>query len=186
MAEISSDANRPVYALGAEEAAARLEVDPARGLSAAEAAERLRRDGPNQLEEGAKEPRWKAFLRQYQDFMQIILLAAAVGSVIVDDLSSAIILVLLTVANAVMGLRQESKAEESIAALRKLMKESARASLSYVRSQWAELNLEKQALSCGVHIHVPAGAGKRLFERLASASVARLDRDRREPVHVQR
>ena len=39
-----------------------------------------------------------------------------------------------------------------------VMKESARAAQSFVRSQWAELDLEKQALACGVHIHVPAGA----------------------------
>ncbi len=39
-----------------------------------------------------------------------------------------------------------------------VMKESARTAQSLVRSQWAELDLEKQALACGVHIHVPAGA----------------------------
>ncbi len=39
-----------------------------------------------------------------------------------------------------------------------VMKESAKTAQSFVRSQWAELNLEKQALECGVHLHVPAGA----------------------------
>ena len=39
-----------------------------------------------------------------------------------------------------------------------VMKESARTAQSFVRSQWAELNLQKQAMECGVHIHVPAGA----------------------------
>lgn len=39
-----------------------------------------------------------------------------------------------------------------------VMKESARAAQSYVRSQWAELDLKKQAMACGVHIHVPSGA----------------------------
>ena len=39
-----------------------------------------------------------------------------------------------------------------------VMKESARAAQSFVRSQWAELDLKKQAMECGVHIHVPAGA----------------------------
>ncbi len=42
--------------------------------------------------------------------------------------------------------------------LGEVMKESARAAQSYVRSQWAELDLRKQAMACGVHIHVPAGA----------------------------
>jgi ATP-dependent Lon protease len=39
-----------------------------------------------------------------------------------------------------------------------IMKESVRTAQSCVRSQWAELNLEKQAMDCGVHVHVPAGA----------------------------
>jgi ATP-dependent Lon protease len=42
--------------------------------------------------------------------------------------------------------------------LGEVMKESARTAQNCVRSKWAELNLEKQALACGVHIHVPAGA----------------------------
>ena len=39
-----------------------------------------------------------------------------------------------------------------------VMKESARTAQSYIRSQWAELDLHRQALECGIHIHVPAGA----------------------------
>ncbi|MCP4193054.1 MAG: endopeptidase La [Planctomycetaceae bacterium] len=39
-----------------------------------------------------------------------------------------------------------------------IMKESAQTAQSFVRSQWAELNLQKQAMECGVHVHVPAGA----------------------------
>jgi len=42
--------------------------------------------------------------------------------------------------------------------LGEVMKESARTAQNCVRSKWAELDLEKQALACGVHIHVPAGA----------------------------
>jgi magnesium-transporting ATPase (P-type) len=55
-----------------------LDVDPVRGLSAGEAAERLRTQGPNKLAGAKKESGFHAFLRQYQDFMQIILLGAAV------------------------------------------------------------------------------------------------------------
>lgn len=39
-----------------------------------------------------------------------------------------------------------------------VMKESAKTAQSFIRSQWAELNIDKQALSSGVHLHVPAGA----------------------------
>ena len=58
----------------AGEAAQRLEVDAAEGLSSEEAARRLERDGPNRLAEARREPRWKAFLRQFKDLLIIILL----------------------------------------------------------------------------------------------------------------
>src|SRR5687768_3130215 len=54
-----------------------LGVDPDRGLSAEEAASRLASHGPNRLTGGKTEPGWRAFLRQYEDFMQVILLVAA-------------------------------------------------------------------------------------------------------------
>ena len=47
-----------------------LQVDPAKGLSTAEAQQRLQQYGPNHLAEKKKEPGWQAFLRQYQDLMQ--------------------------------------------------------------------------------------------------------------------
>jgi Ca2+-transporting ATPase len=49
----------------AAEVAGVLEVDPAQGLSTAEAKARLASQGPNRLAEGAKEPGWRALLRQY-------------------------------------------------------------------------------------------------------------------------
>ncbi|HEX5879625.1 MAG TPA: cation-transporting P-type ATPase, partial [Actinomycetota bacterium] len=58
--------------------AAELGVAPERGLSGAEAASRLASHGPNRLTGAKKESALQAFVRQYQDFMQIILLAAAI------------------------------------------------------------------------------------------------------------
>ena len=58
-----------------DQVARELGVDPARGLSAEEARSRLESHGPNRLAGGKKEPGWRAFLRQYEDFMQVILLA---------------------------------------------------------------------------------------------------------------
>ncbi len=55
-----------------------LKVDPKVGLSSAEAEARLKQYGPNELAEKKKEPGWQAFLRQYKDFMQMLLLGAAV------------------------------------------------------------------------------------------------------------
>jgi P-type Ca2+ transporter type 2C len=126
MPEIASE-SRAWHGLDVGQVAQELDVTPERGLSGAEVAERLGRVGPNRLAEKKKESGWHAFLRQYQDLMQIILLAAAVVNVVVTGVwSTTVVLVLLTVFNAVLGLRGESKAEASLAALSETMKNIAR------------------------------------------------------------
>src|SRR5512139_3067208 len=106
------------YSLSPEAVAQQLKVDPAKGLSAAEAQQRLQQYGPNQLAAKKKESGWQAFLRQYKDFMQILLLGAAiVNQVFTGELGTTLVLVGLTIFNAVLGMRGESKAEASLAAL---------------------------------------------------------------------
>ena len=68
------------YALAPSDVTDRLNVDPTTGLSGAEAASRLAGVGPNKFAEVAVEPRWRAFVRQYRDPMQIVLLVAGIGS----------------------------------------------------------------------------------------------------------
>ena len=110
------------YQLSADEACRRLEVDPATGLTEAEVVERRQRYGPNKLAEEAKEPGWRAFLRQYRDLMQLVLVGAAVVSIVaLQDVSTGVVVLGLTVLNAVMGLHQEGKAAESVAALREML-----------------------------------------------------------------
>ena len=64
----------PWHTLSAEEVLQAEEADPQYGLSSAEAASRTDRFGPNTLAAGRAEPRWRAFIRQYSDPMQIVLL----------------------------------------------------------------------------------------------------------------
>src|SRR5262245_14686610 len=102
------------YSIDGSEVARSLGVDPTQGLAAAEAASRLTSYGRNKLAEGKKESGIQAFLRQYADFMQIILLGAAViNALVTDEAGTTILLAGLTVMNAVIGLRQEAKAERS-------------------------------------------------------------------------
>src|SRR5512136_2971876 len=111
------------YNLDVEAVAKELQVDPVQGLSASEVQKRLQKYGPNKLAGKKKEPGWQAFLRQYRDFMQILLLGAAIINVIfTQDVRTSLLLVVLTVVNAVMGLNGESKAEASLASLEKMMK----------------------------------------------------------------
>jgi Ca2+-transporting ATPase len=127
VAEVGAERPPNWYGLGAEEACRRLDVDPAVGLSAAAVEERRAQYGPNKLAEEAKEPAWRAFLRQYEDLMQLVLVGAAVVSIVaLQDVSTGLVVLGLTVVNALMGLHQEGKAAESVAALREMLIMTAR------------------------------------------------------------
>ena len=76
------------------EACARLDVEPRSGLDAAEVERRRAEVGPNRLAEGEKEPGWRAFLRQYRDLMQLVLLGAAVVSIVaLQEWSTGLVIV---------------------------------------------------------------------------------------------
>src|SRR4051812_27685841 len=98
------------YARSPHAVAEAVGVAPGTGLSSATAAERLRANGPNALPEERRKPGWQRFLEQYRSYMQIILIAAAIVSVVIAEWGTALLLVVLTVLNAVVGLRQEGKA----------------------------------------------------------------------------
>ena len=104
MTESSTVDAPPWHARPAAEAIRELDVDQREGLASAEAARRLDRYGPNRLAEAPKEPRWRAFLRQFQDLLIVILLVAAVVSLVVSrewETPAAIAFVVLL--NAVIG-----------------------------------------------------------------------------------
>lgn len=118
----SAERSTDWYRLSADEACRRLDVDSAAGLSAAEVLERRHRYGSNRLAEEATEPGWRAFLRQYRDLMQLVLVGAAVVSIVaLQDVSTGVVVLGLTVVNALMGLHQEGKAADSVAALRQML-----------------------------------------------------------------
>ncbi|HEU4319666.1 MAG TPA: cation-transporting P-type ATPase [Acidimicrobiia bacterium] len=163
MAPQATAEQRAWYALEMSEVAGTLGVTPRDGLSSNEAQSRLASYGPNRLAEKKKETGWQAFLRQYRDLMQIILLTAAVVNVVVTGVwSTTIVLLALTVFNAVLGLRQESKAEASLAALSETMKNIAR-----VRRDGEAIEVDAGDLVPGDIVLVEAGnvvpADGRLF-----------------------
>ena len=93
-----------VASVDAVDVARDLGVDPAVGLTDDEARSRLGSMGPNRLAAGKKEPAWRAFVRQYEDFMQLVLLgAAAVNQVVTGETGTTVVLAGLTVFNAVVG-----------------------------------------------------------------------------------
>jgi Ca2+-transporting ATPase len=116
-------ASGPVWhTLSVNDALQHEEVDPAKGLSPTEAEARLQKFGPNAFAQAEKEPGWRAFLRQFRDPMQIVLLVAgAVSGIAIQQWATAIVLIGLAIFNAVLSLRQEGKAEASVAALQKML-----------------------------------------------------------------
>ena len=118
----AADAELAWHTLGADQVLHSEGVDGQRGLSSAEAAARAQQFGPNEFAAGQAEARWHAFLRQYRDPMQLVLLAAGIGSLYpLKQLGTGILLILLTLFNAVEGLHQEGKATAAVAALQKLV-----------------------------------------------------------------
>jgi len=115
------------FALEADAVATELGVDPQSGLSPADATTRLEQYGPNAFVAAETEPRWQAFVRQYRDPMQIVLLVAGIGSIWpLHELGTGLVLLFLTLFNAVLGLNQEGKAAAAVAALQKMMIVKAR------------------------------------------------------------
>jgi P-type Ca2+ transporter type 2C len=109
------------HTLSIEDALRAQSVDAATGLSLSEVDARLKKFGPNKFAEAKKVPGYISFLNQYKDPMQIVLLVAAVVSLIIQQWSTALILIILTLFNALLALRQEGKAESSVAALQKML-----------------------------------------------------------------
>src|SRR5690242_3523536 len=141
------------HVLSGEGVAQELHVEPRDGLTSAEAAERLERYGPNRFTEAKTEPRWHAFLRQYQDPMQIVLLVAGIISIYpVKQPGTGIVILLLTLLNAVLGLNQEGKAAAAVAALAKMMIVKAR-----VRRDGQLAQLPAEQLVPGDVVEIEAG-----------------------------
>jgi P-type Ca2+ transporter type 2C len=90
------------------------------GLTKNEQEKRLKLDGPNQLEEGKKQPAILMFLAQFKDFMVLVLLAATLLSGFLGEYLDAIAIILIVVMNGILGFIQERKAEKSLASLKEL------------------------------------------------------------------
>lgn len=111
---------KPFYALTEEESLTMVQSS-LEGLTSEEAKSRLEKNGPNELEEGKKRGLVQKFIDQFKDFMIIVLLAAAIISFVVHgEISDSLIILAVVFLNALLGVFQESKAEEAIEALKKM------------------------------------------------------------------
>ena len=110
---------------------AELKTDLENGLSSKQVEENKAKYGENELQEKKKEPLIKKFIAQFKDFSIIVLIIAAIVSGVVgvaqgEGFTDTIIILIVVLLNAVIGVAQESKAEKSLEALRKLSEHAAK------------------------------------------------------------
>lgn len=113
------------YQMNKPEVLAELRTDLKTGLSAAEAAARQAAEGRNELAEKKRKTLFRMFLDQFKDFLVIILLVAAGISIVTailqhESLLDGFIILAIVILNAVLGVSQEQKANNALAALKKM------------------------------------------------------------------
>ncbi|MGE5376613.1 MAG: cation-translocating P-type ATPase, partial [Bacteroidota bacterium] len=107
------------HALKPEEVLSHLKVEE-NGLTTEEAHRRLEYYGPNQLKEAPRPGFLHMLWEQLNNFVVILLIVASVISALLGDYVEAAAIMAIVVLNAVLGIVQESRAEEALAALKKL------------------------------------------------------------------
>ena len=96
------------------------------GLTAAQAAERLKRYGSNELQTGARKSTLRIFLEQFADFLVIILILAAAVSAVLGDVESMLVILAVITMNAVLGTVQTVKAAASLDSLKRMSAPTAK------------------------------------------------------------
>ena len=98
-----------------------------KGLSSQEAQKRFDENGPNALDEGKKKSIFSRLLDQFKDFMVLVLIVAALIAFIAaivenkpEELTEGILIIAIVVINAVLGVVQESKAEQALESIKKM------------------------------------------------------------------
>ena len=110
----------------------KLRTNQKEGITQEEAGKRLEEYGENKLADKKKESLWIRFIKQFNDFMIIILMIASIISAVVakidgsGDYIDSIIIIVIVVFNAIMGLVQEAKAEKSLEALKNMTAPTAK------------------------------------------------------------
>src|SRR5690625_1583547 len=108
------------YQINVEHVEQKLHVSTKRGLSSKQVLERRKKFGPNTLKEQQKTSKWLLFIKQFQDFMVLVLLAATLIAGILGEYIDAIAIMIIVLLNGFLGFYQEQKAENSLSKLKEL------------------------------------------------------------------
>lgn len=96
------------------------------GLTTGQAEQIRSQVGENALKEGARKKAWQVFLEQFKDLLVIILIVAAVISMLSDNMESTIVIFAVIIMNAILGTVQHEKAQKSLEGLKALSAPTAR------------------------------------------------------------
>ena len=108
------------HCLPVEEFLDRYDTHLEKGLTQEEARERLQKYGPNELIEKPRPGFFKMLAAQFNNFLIVILILAAVLSLLLGEVVDALAIMVIVALNSVVGVIQESKAEAALAALKQL------------------------------------------------------------------
>lgn len=108
------------YQIDVERVEQKLHVTAKRGLTSKQVLERRKQFGPNQLVDHKKTSKWLVFIKQFQDFMVLVLLAATLIAGMLGEYIDAIAIMIIVLLNAFLGFFQEQKAENSLEKLKEL------------------------------------------------------------------
>jgi len=108
------------YQLDAESIEKKLHVSSHKGLNAKQVNQRRNQYGENTLQGQKKPSRWLIFLKQFQDFMVLVLLAATLIAGLLGEYIDAIAIMVIVLINGFIGFFQEQKAEKSMEKLKEL------------------------------------------------------------------
>jgi len=115
------------YSKSIEDSLVELVVDSSLGLSENDVKERLEKYGPNRLKSAKRRSLFLRILDQFKDFLVIILIAAAIVSVVAGDgLKDAIIIIAILIVNMIIGITQENKADDALKELKNMSSPKAK------------------------------------------------------------
>jgi len=112
--------SKPWYTLSPQSVAEGFKTSLDHGLSSQAAQQRLEEYGYNELQEQPRPGFWSMLLDQFNNFVVLILIVASVISLVLGDYLEAGAILTIVILNAILGVVQESKAEQALAALQKM------------------------------------------------------------------
>lgn len=116
----------PYYTQEPKELARTLGTNLDSGLSVGEAKKRFEEYGANKLLEAEKDSKWSIFMRQFDDFITIVLMITTGISALLGEVVDAAAILAIVILNAILGFIQEYRAEKSLDALKQLTAPSAK------------------------------------------------------------